>query len=131
MATLGEVAWLRKRLAAMTAGPLRVNDSDAPNYWLEQIHGRFVVADFRENEVHDPQANAIGFGVLRNLAPSMLAVIEAAEDDKALTVCWDPRERITNTDGHLDEEPCGLCGPCALGEALDAFHAAVREEEDR
>jgi hypothetical protein len=90
--TTDEVTWLREVERKMTPGPLRVNAADAPNLWLEQFRGpeRFVVADFKDDCVHNVEGNAAGFAHLRNLAPSMLAVIEAAAGMS--TVCRECRD---------------------------------------
>ncbi len=110
-----EVTWLRDVEGAMTPGPVRVNDSDEPNYWLQQIQGQWVVADFAGDCVHDAEANAIGFGALRNLAPSMLAVIEAA------TALVD-----TQAGSVSEDDQRGL-----LREMLALFRSAVTEEMSR
>ena len=123
-----ELTWLRERLEAMTAGP-----------WVDGAGNIFAVADLEDGMLrdgecevascygHKQQADESGIVVLRNLAPSMLAMIEAAEEWKAAD---DGIEKLPTPEAAalLHRRRMALHG---LRDALDAFCAAVREEQDR
>ena len=105
-----EVTWLREVEGAMTPWKWRGRAfSDGPGgVWAESSAAVFTCPNVEH-------ADMAGVAHLRNLAPSMLAVIEAAE----LYV-------------RADEEGKPWPAPAVtLRGALDAFRAAVREEMSR
>ena len=127
--TADPLAWLGEVLGAMTPGPLYVHDIDGdPTVWTMPDAPPEVVDDeelTRWVESGDlvasvgmlarGRADACGLAALRNLAPAMLAVVKAAQASSEEIRGWDdlvPVER-------------------ALVDALDAFDAAVREEQER
>ncbi len=111
-----EVTWLREIEAAMTPEP-----------WVTGAGDIFAATDLHDGMVKDGecevascygrnrQAEEAGITVLRNLAPFMIAVIEAADRT------WREMDDLENGEKHAK----------ALSGALDAFRAAVREEQER
>lgn len=95
------VKWLRDRVEAMTPGSWEAKRSHEGWDMVPVSYD----AGLRAQE-------AVGLVALRNLAPAMLDVIEAA--DRALMDCPDSEQDTKWWNG--------------LADAIDAFHATVREE---
>ncbi len=133
------LTWLGDVLDAMTPAPWEVEDpgtvnesnewdaESAPSYWTWEIAaGDEAILGGQEQD--DPRANVAGLAALRNLAPVMRAVVEAAAP---LDLLCDriPEGAIKRADQQWPR--CGECAPCRFNAALDACLAAVREEQQR
>ena len=134
------LTWLGEVLDAMTPArwevedPGTVNESNewdaefAPSYWTWEIAAGDD-AVLGGQELDDPRANVAGLAVLRNLAPAMLAVVEAAQTVRLNAYGTTPRH--TRAPGGGCRDDCIPCGMAGMAGALDAFAAAVREEQQR
>ena len=114
-----EVTWLREIEAAMTPEPWVTGAGDI--FAATDLHGGMVKDG--ECEVascygRNRQAEEAGITILRNLAPSMIAVIEAADH----VAQWMADDRWVQVKTY---------GASEMVEALEAFRAAVREEQKR
>ena len=127
------LTWLGEVLGAMTPArwevedPGTVNESNewdaefAPSYWTWEIAAGDD-AVLGGQELDDPRANVAGIAALRNLAPAMLAVIEAAHRFRSMV-----HVELHNLD---DLSELGNRAE-ALDNAIAACLAAVREEQQR
>ena len=124
--TTDEVTWLREIEKAMT-----------PGEWVDGAGDIFAVADLKDGMVKDGecevascygrnrQADEAGIVALRNTASAVLGVIEAAERIHGVAA-W--RKRHAREPGVVYEANADVA---RLADALDAFCAAVRGEQER
>lgn len=115
------LAWLRSTVEAATSGPWHI-------YGYSQ-RGRVNVGQVRDEQSHiaavlsdysDEDARSIT--ILHNLAPSLLAVVDAA---KELAGCY---EAVFDEDAEQVISECGKCDGCKLTAALAALDLRVEEE---
>lgn len=109
-----ELTWLRARLEAMMPGP----------WEAQRAHEGWDMAPVTDDAGMRAQ-DAIGIVALRNLAPAMLAVVEAVPD---VECCNFPPSSEFNC--YLIEREPYHDFPC-LACAKELFRAAVREEQER
>lgn len=132
-----DLTWLRERVEAMSGARWQAQDCThavaAPEslqnfledtghaarsmWWLSGVD--WVDQDDVAEGLFFGGADADGIAALRNLAPAMLAVIEAADEE--------------HHDDPWEEPKFCVCGrpTCTIRTALDDFRAAVREEQER
>ncbi len=124
------LTWLREVEEAMTPGKWEAQDAgtennanewdaeNLPSYWTWEIAAGDD-AVLGGQEIDDPRANVAALVAMRNLAPAMLAVIEAAQ-------------RTRDHEQFLKGDPDAFWMEYAeFSDALDALTAAVREEQQR
>lgn len=109
-----EVTWLREIEGAMTPGPLAAGKDHHQREIMHLPLGSVRTQPLFRANWGEP-GDVFGMVTLRNLSPSMLAVIEAAERT------WREMDTLEQGEQHAR----------ALSAALDIFRAAVREEQER